>query len=281
MLERPQLHDEAILGALDAGYGLRPRQLEFVPIGNDPASWSFAVDATGGERYFLKLRAGPHGARGALVPHHLNRRGVPHVLAPLTTLSGVPFVQVEGFALALYPMIDGGTGAQVGMSPDDWRTFGAVTKRIHTTELGPELAGIVGRETFRPSWRQMVEDLPSLIERSSPADPVGRALAVAWRAHQDRIRAVAEHADTLGRRLERASLPHVLCHADLHTWNVLLGHERGLLILDWDETVLAPKERDLMFVVGGIASELVTPADTERFFEGYGETTMDPEAIAY
>jgi hypothetical protein len=69
MLERPELKDEAILGALDAGYGLRARDLEFLPIGNDPASWAFAVHAIGGERYFLKVRAGSDGARGAVVPH--------------------------------------------------------------------------------------------------------------------------------------------------------------------------------------------------------------------
>jgi spectinomycin phosphotransferase len=190
-------------------------------------------------------------------------------------------VRVERFALALYPMVDGGTGAEVGMSPDDWRTLGAVARRIHATELEPELMQVVGRESFRPSWRQVVEDLPSLIGKSSPTDPVEVALVAAWGAHEDRIRTVTEHADALGRRLERSSLPQVLCHGDLHTWNVLLDAERGLLIVDWDETTLAPKERDLMFVVGGIGGDLVAPADTERFFECYGEAIIHWEALAY
>lgn len=51
--------------------------------------------------------------------------------------------------------------------------------------------------------------------------------------------------------------------------------------VDWDETVLAPRERDLMFVVGGISTELVGPGDETLFFRGYGATEVDPLALAY
>jgi spectinomycin phosphotransferase len=49
--------------------------------------------------------------------------------------------------------------------------------------------------------------------------------------------------------------------------------------VDWDEVILAPKERDLMFVVGGIGHGLVTPRDTSCFFDGYGETAIDPRLL--
>ena len=52
-------------------------------------------------------------------------------------------------------------------------------------------------------------------------------------------------------------------------------------IVDWDETVFAPKERDLMFVVAGIARDLVRPHQTACFFQGYGDAAIDPHALAY
>ena len=36
-----------------------------------------------------------------------------------------------------------------------------------------------------------------------------------------------------------------------------------------------------MFVVGGISTSLIQPHETEWFFEGYGETTVDPLALSY
>jgi spectinomycin phosphotransferase len=51
--------------------------------------------------------------------------------------------------------------------------------------------------------------------------------------------------------------------------------------VDWDETILAPRERDLMFVIGGISSKLVGPREEALFFQGYGATTVEPLALAY
>lgn len=36
-----------------------------------------------------------------------------------------------------------------------------------------------------------------------------------------------------------------------------------------------------MFVVGGIGAGLIEPHETATFFEGYGETTVDPLALSY
>ncbi len=90
-----------------------------------------------------------------------------------------------------------------------------------------------------------------------------------------------DRAEDLGRRLARAAPPFVLCHADIHTANVLLDADGRVWFVDWDEAVLAPRERDLMFVVGGISSTLVGPREEALFFRGYGATTVDPLSLAY
>jgi spectinomycin phosphotransferase len=112
-------------------------------------------------------------------------------------------------------------------------------------------------------------------------DPDQHELALFWRAQQQRIGLVVERADTLGDQLRRRNLPQVLCHADIHTRNVLVDRDGQLWIVDWDEIVLAPKERDLMFVIGGISRSLVSPHDTACFLQGYGETEIDQQALSY
>jgi len=77
---------------------------------------------------------------GAGVPSLLHRHGVPHVLAPVPTSSDAPYAPVDRFALALYPMLDAGTGAEVGLAPAQWRELGAALTRISTQLLRPWLA---------------------------------------------------------------------------------------------------------------------------------------------
>jgi spectinomycin phosphotransferase len=177
-------------------------------------------------------------------------------------------------------MLDASTGAEVGLSAEQWRELGAVLKQIQTVPLTPELTRLVGREAFRPTRRELIADLDALLTAASD-DPVVAELAALWRARQDVIHALVERTDELGRQLAWSSFPQVLCHADLHTWNVLVGVDQSLWIVDWDEAILAPKERDLMFVVGGIGHGLVQPRDTEGFFQGYGEVAIDPRLLAY
>ena len=281
MLAPPALADDTIVTALQASFGIRVAALGFLPIGNDAASWAYRVEVAEGSAFFLKVRGGAGPMPGAAVPSHLHRHGVPHVLAPLLTSADAPYVLVDGFVLALYPMVEASTGAEVGLSPQQWRQLGAALQHIHRVPLTPELSRMVGREAFRPSRRELVADLEALVATAAPDDPVAWELAGFWLARQGAIGAVVRQADALGRQLARSSFPQVLCHADLHTWNVLSDAGR-LWIVDWDETILAPKERDLMFVVGGgIGHDLVRPADADCFFRGYGQATIDLRLLAY
>jgi spectinomycin phosphotransferase len=281
MREPPDLGDDSIVGALQAGFGIRVAELAFLPVGNDADSWAYRVDLAQGPSQFLKVRAGVDAMPGAAVPAHLHRQGVPHVLAPLPTRAGAPYLVLDRFALALYPMVDAGHGAEVGLSPAQWRQLGAALARVHATPQTPELTRLVGRERFRPSRRELLPELEAVVAGPARDDPAAGELAAFWRARKDVIDALVDQADRLGRRAARAPSPQVLCHADLHTWNVLVDADGHLWMVDWDEAVLAPPERDLMFVVGGIGHGLVGPSDTEHFFQGYGQTSIDPHLLAY
>jgi spectinomycin phosphotransferase len=188
---------------------------------------------------------------------------------------------VGRFALALFPLLRAGPGAEVGLSPAQWRQLGDTLRQIHAVPPTRELTGMVGREAFRPSRRELLPQLEALLATRATHDPVAAELAGFWRTRHDVIQRLVERADGLGRQLARGRFPQVLCHADLHTWNVLIDADQQLWIVDWDEAVLAPRERDLMFVVGGIGHGLVRPRDTACFFQGYGKARIDRRLLAY
>jgi spectinomycin phosphotransferase len=128
----------------------------------------------------------------------------------------------------------------------------------------------------------MVRQLDAhIVSARTFSDPAAPALAMFWRARREDIRTLMGRAEDLGHRLAQVAPAFVLCHADIHTNNVLLDAGGHLWIVDWDETILAPRERDLMFVVGGIIGGLVGPHEEELFSQGYGATTVDSLALTY
>jgi spectinomycin phosphotransferase len=134
---------------------------------------------------------------------------------------------------------------------------------------------------FIPSRRNILDQLDSYISNHRIDDAIQRELALFWHSRRDKIRKLIDTTDRFGAQLSQISLPFVLCHADLHTWNVLLDTDKQLWVVDWDETILAPKERDLMFVIGGIGQGLVKSNETMRFLEGYGDTAINRQALTY
>jgi spectinomycin phosphotransferase len=279
--EPPRLAEDRVAAALQASYGIRVAALAFLPVGNDAASWSFRVEAPPGPPRFLKVRAGAGPMPGAAVPAHLRRHGVPGVLAPLPTAAGDASVVLDGFHLALFPLLAAATGAEVGLSPTQWRRLGAVVRQVHAVPPSPEPAGTVGHEDFRPVRPGLLPELEARLAAAAPADPVAGALEAVWAPRRVVIARLFERVEALGPALARRGFPRVLCHADLHPWNVLVDGE-DLWVVDWDEATMAPRERDLMFVVGGgIGHGLVGPAETDAFFQGYGPASPDPDLLAW
>jgi spectinomycin phosphotransferase len=275
------LSDESLRAALGARYGLAVTDLTFLPLGHDASAWVYRVETAGGPPYFLKVRRHVTNPSSLLVPHYLHDRGIAQVIAPLPTNTKTLWADVDGYALIVYPFVAATTGMDHGMAPRQWIDYGATLRRIHATSVAPDLARRMQRESFAPAGAGVVRELAAHIDGRTFTDPEAQALAAFWNERRGDIRTLLERAEDLGGRLAQQAPAFVLCHADIHTGNVLLDADQRVWIVDWDETLLAPKERDLMFVVGGISSELVGPHEEELFFQGYGATALDPLALTY
>src|SRR5690606_38372656 len=108
--------------------------------------------------------------------------------------------------------------------------------------------------------------------------PYQRELAAFWQTRRDEIRRIVERTEALGRMLQHQPPEFVLCHSDIHTANILLDARGELHIVDWDNVLLAPIERDLMFVVG---DDRTQPREANLFLKGYGAAAINRLALAY
>jgi spectinomycin phosphotransferase len=277
-----------VLDALAAGlrthYGIEATAFEPAERGKDFDASVFRVWAGGAEpRYVVKTRPtdAPRDVAAA-VARHVADAGVPGVVAPVPSLSGAVFAHVGDRALSVYPFVDGRHGIEMQLSDDAWRSFGSFARRLHATALPADLAAVIPRETYRPPQIERIALVEATVAESRSGDAIARDVGAFWRSHRAEIVPLAGRAESLGAALARRSLPLVTCHADMHTGNVIVDRHGRLWIIDWDEVVLAPKERDLMFVVGGgISTGLVDANATAQFLEGYGEVDVDRPALTY
>jgi spectinomycin phosphotransferase len=262
-------------------YGLAVTQLAFLPLGHDASAWAYCARTADQRAYFLKVRTRIANAAGLLVPRYLHDCGIAQVVAPLPTTTGALWAAAGDYAAILYPFVAGVTGMERGMADQQWIDYGALLRQVHETAPAPHLMRAMGRESFVPGGAGTVRRLDAQIGTRPFADPAAQALATFWQARRADIRLLLDRAEDLGHRLAAAGPPFVLCHADIHTNNVLVDDAGRVWFVDWDDTLLAPRERDLMFVVGGLRRGLVGPGEEARFFAGYGATTADPLALAY
>ena len=278
MIEKPNISDQKIIVALNKYYSIQAREIEFLPIGNDPSAFSYRVEEKEGNLYFLKLKRNLSNLAGLFVPRFLSDNGVEQVIAPLLTRTQELIVEVDEFALILYPFIAGQEAMKVGMTDAQWTEFGTTLKRIHATELSSRVLQYVEKEAFIPKWSNFAKRLNNQVNVQKYVDPYQKQLALFWKENNKTIQTLIERAEMIGKRLQQADLEFVLCHADIHTANILLTQEQDMFIVDWDDTLLAPKERDLMFVLD---DDKALTKNEQLFFKGYGDTEINPLALAY
>lgn len=280
VLERPDVSDEVIAGYARAGWGLTATGVRFLPVGYDPWASAWEVSADTGERVFLKVRRRAADVAGARVARWLRDGGLTQVVAPLRTVDGGLWHADGEHVVLVYPLVDGENLWGRDLTDEQWVQLGAFLAALHGMVLPAELAGQVPAETFQCPSAARVRVMPGEFE----ADPVGarRELVDFWHGHAEQISALADRTDELGRLAAAQRLPAVLCHADFHAGNVLADREGRLFVVDWDGPLLAPRERDLMFVVGASFDERPVTAHQEALFlRGYGPVEPNWPALAY
>ena len=284
MREDPGLDVDKIVASLEAHYGLRVTSATFLPIGYDPNAAVYEIVSRDGTVYFLKVRFGPVHEPGLLVPRTLIELGVPNVLAPLRTRSSNLWCPLGGYpdySIVLYPFLRGESAMVVGLSDDQWREFGSTLREVHASRLGESLRGCLPVEGFSLPSAASVRRLLALVGETEFEGAAAARLAAFLREQDDQIRRMLARAEALGGSLRSKAFEYVLCHADIHAANVLVGDDGRIHLIDWDGPRIAPRERDLLFVIGSKIARAVEPREEELFFEGYGQVEIDTDALVY
>src|SRR5215207_7037757 len=283
MLTKPDISDELIISRLQEEYNLHVAELAFLPIGADLRTAVYRVLAEDGTAYFMKLRRKFKDVI-VRVPLFLKESGVQEIIVPYQTKSAQHWADFGEYKIILYPFIEGRDGFERELTDQHRRTLGAAFRGIHSAQIPPKLKKDIRKETFSPEWRDDMKSYQAQAEKKVFTEPTSAKLVEFIESKRSEITRLIERAEQLASALQSKPLELVLCHTDIHGGNMLIrtdGQPPVLYIVDWDDPILAPKERDLMFIGGGIDEIWKSKREEAMFYEGYGKTEINLSALAY
>ncbi|MET8365315.1 aminoglycoside phosphotransferase family protein [Micromonospora sp. NPDC005194] len=273
MFDKPDVDERLLAAEVAAAWAVDVADLVFMPVGLDGQAWAYRVDTSDGERYFLKMRRGEFTQAAVLLPRFLRAQGVRQVVAPIDLPGGGACRGFGDYQLLLYPFHDGGSLWGRGLTDGQWVEYGEFLGRLHAVRPSADLAAVLPVETYRSSAG---ERLRILGEQAAASETLGAF----WDRYGAALHRLSATVDGLASRVTQAQ--HVLCHADIHPGNLLADDDGPLHVVDWDAPILAPRERDLMFVYSqDFGEHPVNAHRAELFRRGYGPLEPDQTMLSY
>lgn len=264
MLTEPRDLDRSELERILAdGWRLRDPQLDYLAVGFGSHHWS-AIDSRG-TRSFVTVddleadfRTTPDTDSAFAALERAFRTAallrdnttLEFVLAPLFDRDGAVIRRIDNrYAVTVSPLIDG-LSSEYGPyeEPDERRAMAAVLGRLHAaTDQVP--ADLPGREDFAvPSRAALVEALHDL-DRTWDSGPFAESTRQLLQLNGQDLELRLHEYDEIVAGVRESSDSWVITHGEPHRANVIRDPRGGVHLVDWDTTLLAPRERDLQMVL--------------------------------
>ncbi len=273
-----QLSEQSIKECLNRCYGVKVSTIALLPLGADINASIYQVIDEERRAYFVKVRPGKHYDVTAALLMQLHEAGIEQIIPPIPAQNGQITQDIEGLTLIVYPFVKGVDGFSHHLTDDQWYTLGKVMRQIHAVK--PSVA--IKTETYSSQWRERVRHLFDHINSGKTvSDELGLNLLRFLQEHKEIILRLVNRAHELAHKIQEQTAEFVLCHSDMHGGNVLIEETGSIYIVDWDDPIMAPKERDLMFIGGGVANVWNNPHEEELFYKGYGKTQINRDILAY
>ncbi len=281
MLVKQLLSDQRIIDCLNTYYDIEVIFLTFIPKGADMNASVFKAETKNHSTYFVKLKRGQDHDIGIDVVGCLAKAGIQEIISPIATIQGQLSLCIEDLTLIVYPYIEGQDGFSRSLTEEQWIALGKALWQVHEINLPLSIQQEIRREVFSSKWRKIVSSLFTHIESGLVGDEIALKLITFMKKNSQAILHLVERTEQLAQILQKESHEFVLCHSDIHAGNVLIGDNNTIFIVDWDEPIMAPKERDLMFIGGGVGNVWNKAEEEIFFYRGYGKTEINKMLITY
>ena len=151
--------------------------------------------------------------------------------APILTKKGAVKAETQDYAYLLFSYLDGATLRTMPLAICQQKELAEIVGELH--RHGADLP-------FGLSSIQETYTIPcaELLKMSSKP---GNSFYIYQK--YDMLMQAIDKAYALAEYVKAAELPFVLCHTDIHGWNLMQSN--GLVLIDWESLKFAPAEADL------------------------------------
>jgi spectinomycin phosphotransferase len=271
---------EHLLENIKQEYGISISRFEKLTIGFDQHTIIYKLFLQTNEIYFLKIRLSNFNKLCINIPFWMSTKlNLPHLIDPIKTIKNKLFVKKYSCYLILFPFIDGQSGWDVSLTKDQFYEFGKFMSYLHSMDLSERYLDRFSVETYDGKYRNSVKNIFKGIKTES--NNIIKKFFDVMQEHEKIIIQMIGYLEKILSEIEETNKKICLCHGDIHAGNILINKD-NFYIVDWDTILLAPKEKDLMFIGGGIGNKWKNKEEIEYFYKGYGkEIRIDNNLIKY
>lgn len=189
------------------------------------------------------------------------------------SVSGDYKFEDDDFIYILFEYIDDGNLFGKPLSKAIIRGLAEIIAELHKTGENIPVKMENLTETFDVSFCKILSEM--LQKKQYPID-----MAQTLNSHAELIQNRIQAYESLAKYLHSAKLQFVLCHTDIHCWNIML-QDNQLKLIDWEGVRLAPAEADLFSFTEGFFFENAWDEFMATYKELRPDFKLNPEALRF
>lgn len=255
MLTEGRFNKDLLRKKIEELYEIKVNDLKHVKGGM--ASWGYKA-TTDTEEYFVKIHKDVLKADIRFeLSNRLYNAGIKNITNPIKNINNELTFPFDTYQTALFKFIPGHNASERPMTKDEKFSIGILLGKIHTAKIN--ISDLDLKEDFIYGNVTRLQDALIVSEGFLTSDvEYKRKTAMLLLENKDKILKRIELMENLGKELRGSRLELVPCHGEPHKWNTMIADTGEVFLIDWDDSLIAPKEKDLN-----------TIKDDEEIMKGY------------
>ncbi len=274
MLAESNIDKSLLKDAIREKFGIRLVNLTLVP--KWEAARGYMIESSNHKSFFLKIywdNKIPDSAF-TFADDLFAKAGITNIAHPILTSHSQMRIQIRDFQIALFDWISGKTAQEHKLTDMQLERLGELLARIHQSK--PIIGEYPIRENFEiPFKDRLVAIFSDISEMTGDSTKYQTKLKLFLEPHKQKFMRELETLNRLQLKVRRMNLEFVNCHGEPSPGNILSSDNGEIYLLDWDEPISAPKEKDLLFFKDNV----------EPVMKGYSvfskDTVIDQDVLEF